>query len=245
MDTVTLKVIGCGDAFGSGGRLNTCFFLKTPDSGMLMDCGASSLPGLKRYGILTDDVDTIVISHFHGDHYGGVPFVLLDAAIGGRQRKITVITPAGGREKIAALLELLYPGTPVIEKLDIDFMEYTAGIPLKSGALELLAFPMVHSAPALPHGLRIGIAGKTVAFSGDTSWTEELCPLSADADLFICECNFLDKVTKAHLSYREIEARFEGFRCKRMVLTHMDDEMIGSGDEIRIERLHDGLELEI
>ena len=102
---VKLKVIGCGDAFGSGGRLNTCFYIDAGSIRFLVDCGASSLPGLKQYGIYADDIDAIVISHFHGDHYGGVPFILLDAAVYGRTKRLQIISPVGGKRRIAALLD--------------------------------------------------------------------------------------------------------------------------------------------
>ena len=74
-----LTIVGCGDAFGSGGRYNTCFFLETAKANLLIDCGASALPALKARAIDLNRIDAIVLSHLHGDHYGGLPFLLLDA----------------------------------------------------------------------------------------------------------------------------------------------------------------------
>lgn len=245
MSEVRLKIIGCGDAFGSGGRLNTCFYVDADSMRFLVDCGASSLPGLKQYGIQTDDIDAIVISHFHGDHYGGVPFVLLDAAINGSTKKMQIISPLGGERRIAALLELLYPGTEVLEKLDIEFLEYNVNEMLDLGAWRVQAFDVIHAESALPHGLRIEVAGKVIAYSGDTSWTDALLPLSADADLFICECNFFDMQVKGHMNYLELERRLPEFSCKRIVLTHFDQQMLDRLDEVKVECLSDGMELEV
>jgi len=240
-----LTVIGCGDAFGSGGRLNTCFYVKSASQGLLIDCGASSLPGLKLRGILVEDIDTIVLSHFHGDHYGGVPFLLLDAMSTGRTKKISIISPPGGKERISALLELLYPGTAVLPKLNLEFIEYRSSEELQTPAFNLTAYPVLHSEGALPHGLRIEIEGKIISYSGDTSWTDTLFTLSDTADLFICECNFYITTVKGHINYKELESKLDKFTCKKILLTHFDAEMIQQLDSIRIPCAFDGLELSL
>jgi len=243
MSNVKLKVIGCGDAFGSGGRLNTCFYVNAGSIRFLVDCGASSLPGLKQHGIHEDDIDSIVISHFHGDHYGGIPFVLLDAAVKGRTKKLQIISPVGAERRIAALLDLLYPGTEVLEKLDIAFLEYSGNEIMDLGIWRVQAFDVIHSERALPHGLRIEVADKVIAYSGDTSWTDTLFSLSEHADVFICECNFFDRQVKGHMNYLELERRLPEFSCKRMFLTHFDQQMLDRLDEVKVACLRDGMEL--
>ena len=74
-----LTIVGSGDAFGSGGRFNTCFWLETAKGTLLVDCGASSLVALKARGLDHARIDGIILSHLHGDHFGGLPFLLLDA----------------------------------------------------------------------------------------------------------------------------------------------------------------------
>ncbi len=65
-----LTVIGSSDAFGSGGRLQTCFHVTHPGGQFLIDCGATSLIGLARQGIDPNGISAIFISHLHGDHFG-------------------------------------------------------------------------------------------------------------------------------------------------------------------------------
>ena len=64
-----LRFVGCGDAFGSGGRNNTCFHVSGESVNFLIDCGASSLPALKRQNVARDEIELILITHFHGDHF--------------------------------------------------------------------------------------------------------------------------------------------------------------------------------
>lgn len=243
MTELKLKVVGCGDAFGSGGRLNTCFHIQSAAGNFLIDCGASSLPGLNHHGINTNDIDAIVISHFHGDHYGGIPFLLLDAAIYGRAKKIQIISPPGGEQRISTLLDLLYPGTSVLEKLNVEFLEYCAGKVSLVEHFSVEAFEVIHAEKALPHGVRIEIEGKVIAYSGDTSWTDTLMPLSDGADLFICECNFFSTKVKGHMNYLELEKKLSEFSCKRILLTHFDQEMLDRLDRLKPGYLTDGMEI--
>ena len=74
-----LTVVGCGDAFGSGGRLQTCYHVELGDHRFLIDCGATSIIGLNRCGIDPNGIATIFISHLHGDHFAGLVWWLLHA----------------------------------------------------------------------------------------------------------------------------------------------------------------------
>src|SRR6202045_4628127 len=99
--TMRLTVAGSGDAFGSGGRFNTCFFLETAKGTLLVDCGASALVGLKARGLDPDRIDGIILSHLHGDHFGGLPFLLLDAQfLTHRERPLVIAGPPGTRARL-------------------------------------------------------------------------------------------------------------------------------------------------
>lgn len=245
MSNVKLIVAGSGDAFGSGGRLSTCFYIETPATRFLIDCGASSIPGLKRNNIDQDSIDTILISHFHGDHFGGLPFFLLEAAVWGRQKPITIISPPGCKDRVEKLLGLLYPGSTVLEKLTVHFIEYRPLETIDTGHLSVQAYPVIHSEAALSHGLRINVAGRIISYSGDTEWTENLVGLSANADLFICECNFFGLHVKGHLNYQTLKPKLPELNCQRIVLTHPDTEMLDNLDRVDLECLEDGRVLEI
>ena len=75
-----LQFLGSGDAFGSGGRFNTCFHLERANRGnVLIDCGASSMVAIRKWGVDPNAISTVLVTHLHGDHFGGLPFFLLDA----------------------------------------------------------------------------------------------------------------------------------------------------------------------
>src|SRR3984893_8123529 len=102
-----LRFVGCGDALGSGGRFNTCFHISGERVNFLIDCGASSLPALKRLDIARDGIDLVLITHFHGDHFAGLPFLLLDAQFTRRTRPLVVAGPEGIEMRLTQVMEAL------------------------------------------------------------------------------------------------------------------------------------------
>src|SRR3954451_18763896 len=105
-----LTIVGSGDAFGSGGRFNTCFWLETAKATLMIDCGASSPVALKARGLDHGQVDGIILSHLHGDHFGALPFLLLDAQlVMRRKRPLTIAGPPGSRVRIETAVEVFFP----------------------------------------------------------------------------------------------------------------------------------------
>lgn len=239
-----LTVLGCGDAFGNGGRNNTAFLLSQENERLLIDCGASTLIRLKQEGVLLDEIDTIIISHFHGDHYGGIPFILISALFEtARTKPLNIVGPRKVKEKVFALQEAMYEGTAEkLEALDLNFYEYREGDFLKVGDVGISAFEVEHSPQSNPHGMQIEWRGKKVGFSGDTSFTKKLYDIAAGTDVFICECNFMNNVTFGHLSYAEVSSFWGNLKTKQLWLSHMNEEVFHS-KQVRLNRLSDGLKI--
>lgn len=239
-----LTVLGSGDAFGSGGRCNTSFLLTHGEEHVLLDCGASTLIQLKKAAVSLEKISTIILSHFHGDHFGGIPFFLIASMFEQpRQGKLTIIGPKGVKEKVYALQAIMYPSTVErLEQLDLDFLTFEEGKLLHHDDKIIEAFEMEHSPASKPHGFRLKWKQKIVAFSGDTSMTDKLLKLADNADLFICECNFLKAVDFGHLSYEEIFNIKDELHCKQLWLTHMNEEVYNAKG-VALNKLNDGLKL--
>jgi len=239
-----LTIIGCGDAFSSEGRRNTCFLLKTKSKSILMDVGATSLHGLKALNIDPSAIDIVVISHFHGDHFGGIPFLIINRKYNnGVVKKLIIAGPEGVKGRIFELQRNMYPGTEdLINDELINFIEFDSENYQQIEELQLFTTKVIHSAPSNPHGYKLKIDGKTIAYSGDTEWTENLYKLANETDLFICECNDLKYEVPGHLSYDILLPYLENFNTKRVVLTHMGSDMIRAKPEV--ELLSDGMIIE-
>jgi ribonuclease BN (tRNA processing enzyme) len=242
-----LRFVGCGDAFGSGGRQNTCFHVTGERVNLLIDCGASSLPALKRLGIICDDIDLILITHFHGDHFGGLPFLLLDAQFTRRTRPLVIAGPSGIETRLPQLMEALFEhSSKTKQRFELSVVTLEPREGRSFGAIQVTPFPVVHGESGGPFlAYRIEAEGRTIAYSADTEWTETLIPLARDADLFIAEAYTYDKVVKNHLSLRTLEAHLAEIKPKRLVLTHMSDDMLGRLDALAYTAASDGMVVEI
>ena len=242
---VSVRFLGSGDAFGSGGRFQACIHIRSPDSSILLDCGASSLIAMRRFGVEPNDVDAILISHLHGDHFGGIPFFILDGQfLSKRERPLVIAGPPGIEERARQAQEVLFPGSSETEqKYEVRFLEWQDRQPTAIGGILVTPFEVVHGSGAPPFALRLDIDGKTIAYSGDTEWTNTLIEAAEGADLFICEANFYEKSVKFHLDYETLMGHRDELRCKRLVLTHMNAEMLGKLDQIEVESAEDGKEI--
>ena len=239
-----MRFLGSGDAFGSGGRLQTCIVLESAGSRCLVDCGASSLIALKRAGIDPNEIDTVLITHLHGDHFGGVPFFLLDGQFSRRSRNLLVAGPPGLSERVTQAMEVFFPGSSRAQrKFATDFMELADARPTTIGAMRVTPHEVVHACGAPPYALRIELDGRTIAYSGDTEWTDRLLAVAAGADLFICEAYFFDKAVRFHLDYATLARHRSELGCKRLIVTHMGPDMLACVAELPVEAAHDGLEV--
>jgi ribonuclease BN (tRNA processing enzyme) len=241
MASVRLRFVGCGDAFSAGGRFHTCFHLDGGDQPMLIDCGVTSLVALKREGIDPASIGWIALSHLHGDHFGGLPWLILDGQFAGRTRPLVIAGPPGAEARFKQAFEALYPGSTSAERpFEIRFVEMSERVSCELGPALVTPFEVRHRSGAPSYGLRVRYGGRLIAYSGDTEWTDALLELADGADLFICECNEFDKFVPGHLNYRTLAERRSELRCERLVLTHLSQAMLARLDEVEIEAAADG-----
>jgi ribonuclease BN (tRNA processing enzyme) len=241
MSQVHLQFLGSGDAFGSGGRFQSCFLLHGMDGHVLIDCGASSLIAMKRTGIDPSEVGWVLVSHLHVDHCGGVPFLMLDGQFNRRTRPLVVAGPPGLKDRMDAAMEVCFPGsTQVTHRFSTDLIELPERRSSQIGPALVTPFVVDHASGAPSYALRVEYGGKVIAYSGDTAWTEALVEAARGADLFICEAYFFDKNIRYHLDYHTLRKHRQRLDCRRVILTHMSQDMLNHLGEIEFECAEDG-----
>jgi ribonuclease BN (tRNA processing enzyme) len=242
-----LRFVGCGDALGSGGRSNTCFHVTGENVNFLIDCGASSLPAMKRLGIARDDIELILITHFHGDHFGGLPFFLLDAQFSRRSRPLVIAGPQGIEMRLAQLMEALFEhSSRTKQRFDLAVVALTPEESRTFGAVTVTPYPVVHGESGGPFlAYRVEAEGRVISYSADTEWTEMLIPAARGADLFIAEAYYYDRIVKNHLSLKTLEAHLGEINAKRLILTHMSDDMLGRLGTLAYTAADDGMVVEL
>lgn len=243
--SVAIRFLGTGDAFGDGGRLQACFWLRAEGYQVLLDCGVTSVLAMKRDGIVPPEIDAVVLSHFHGDHAGGIPYLVLEGQFHGRTKPLTIAGPPTVAERTRESMEEAFRGlSRTAQRFEVRYVELGAA-PATVGPLAVRALPVVHTPGSEAHGLRVVAGDRAVAYSGDTEWTDALALLAADADLFIAEAYSFEKRIPYHLSYRALEEHRAAISAKRIVLTHPGPETLARLGEVKLDVASDGMEIEL
>ena len=241
MADVTVQVVGAGDAFGSGGRFQACTSVRAPEGHALLDCGATSLVALKRLGIDPGSVDAVLVTHHHGDHFGGLPFLILDGQFSRRTRPLVVAGPPGLAERLPRTMEALYPGSSTVERrFAVEVVELRERVEAAVGPFRATAFAVDHASGAPAYALRLAAGGAVIACSGDTAWTDSLLDASAGADLFICEAYTYERAVRFHLPYAALRERRERLECARLLLTHPSPDLLARRAELADALADDG-----
>ena len=243
--------VGTGDAFGSGGRAHTCIRIDADGRTLLLDFGAASIVGWRRLGFSFNDVDAIFITHLHGDHFGGLPFLMLEAQfIEPRSKPLTIMGPPGLRARLSMAMEAFFPRSSGIT---YRFPWIVEEVP-PTGEFTLAGFDLrtvevIHSAGAPPTAVRVTHDGKTFAFSGDSAWTDRLIDISAGADVFACECHSMAPGVPGHMDWPRLREHLPRISAKRMFVTHMGPDVLANIAKIcaegGFEAAEDGLVLDI
>lgn len=247
--SVSVQIIGSGDAFGSGGRFQTCLLVEDSLGGFAVDFGTSSLIALKGKGIEPADLDMVVVTHLHGDHFGGLPFLLLDRQMRARsEAPLTIAGPPGIASRLHALCDLLFPD--VWDKgwrFPLDLIEIEPGKGTELLGRLFNTSPVVHSTgDAQATAVRLWCDDKTIAYSGDSGWTEALIDIADGSDLFLCECYFFDRnPSKHHMNFATLQEIRNRLNTRRLILTHMSDEMLCRLDELDVETAYDGMTIHL
>jgi ribonuclease BN (tRNA processing enzyme) len=241
MNAVTVLFLGSGDAVGSGGRFQACILITSGDHRYLMDCGASSIVALKRGQIEPDTIDVVLISHLHGDHFAGLPFLVLDGQFAHRTRPLTIVGPAEIEERVRAAMINMYPGFASAKlEFPLSFVEIGDGEERRLQDLRLRGWSVPHDPLSNPLGMRLWLGDLSIGYSGDTAWTPVLTEIASGADLFICEAQTMTPKARIHISYAEVLAHRSDLQAKRIVLTHMGTDVLGA-EQTELERAREDL----
>jgi ribonuclease BN (tRNA processing enzyme) len=238
--------VGTSDAFGAGGRRQAAIAVRAPGGTVLLDCGTTTATGLNALGIPRQELDAVLVSHFHADHFGGIPSLLLGALYEDRRRRpLRIAGPPGIEERVRAASAALGHPLDVTWPFALTFQELPAGSSHEVGPIRVRSFETHHQVDSCPHGLILDTGADRIVYSGDTGWFDGLPGHVRGADLFICECTFVRNEYQYHLSYDDLITRKGEFDCHRMVLTHLGEAMSARRGSWAIETADDGMVLRI
>ncbi len=227
---VTLQVLGSGDPFGSGGRNQSGYLVESGSRRVLLDCGAPTVASLKRYSVDTAGVGLVLLTHFHGDHVAGLPFLYHDYRhVTLRRDPLIVAGPPGLRRRVEAVCRALYPGTATSpRRFRVEYRVLRADVPFhpaRMKGIRVIPFRVRHQASGIDYGYSLEIGGRRIVYSGDTAWFDDLARVTRGADLFLCECTHRRRASAKHLSLSDLRANRMRLGVRRILLTHLGPEL--------------------
>ena len=239
-----LTVVGCSPAWPNPGGAQSGYLVEEPGR-LLLDCGPGVLARLRELNSGWPNVDAVVVTHWHLDHWGDlVPWVWGNMVGPGRGCDHPELwLPPQGRTRLRDFGARL--GWEDMFDTTFELRDYEEGVPFDAAGFKVTALRLPHYT-LRTYGLRVSNGNRSIAYSGDSGPSERLAELAQGADLFVCEATLergeLDGSPRGHLSVEEAVAAFEASGAKRLLLTHRPHELpLDDG----LELAYDGLELEI
>jgi ribonuclease BN (tRNA processing enzyme) len=166
------------------------------------------------------------LTHLHGDHAAGIPFLVLEGVYASRRvESLDIVGPAGTRQRVEQLLESTYEHAvwqPRPFELRVD--ELAPGGVVNVHGFEIRAFAADHmDPPHVPLSLRVKTpSGRVAAFSGDTRWPGELAACARGADVLVAECTGLAPPLGRHCTWEDWRQGHAELDARRIYLSHLD-----------------------
>ncbi|HLB29819.1 MAG TPA: MBL fold metallo-hydrolase [Dehalococcoidia bacterium] len=221
-----LAFLGSGNAFAAGGRYWSGFLL---DGRYLFDAPPTLLAHLKRLGRDLQAIRVVFISHFHGDHVLGLPFLYLEyAELSPRREELLVVGPPGVEDLVEGVYRRVFPGAE--EKgPPRRYLEVADGLEGSVDALHFQAVKVQHSPRLECFGFKVWLKDRVVAYSGDAAMCEGLFRLGEGADVYVLECSFRTGSSPMHLSLEELPEVRRRLPKPTIILTHLPETLEPQG----------------
>jgi hypothetical protein len=246
--SVTVTFAGSGDAFGSGGRLQACIHLSADaNTGVLLDCGATSLIALARQGIDPNTIATVFVSHMHVDHFGGIPQLILDGQFRRRTAPLTVAGPQGLAARLTDAMEVMFPGSSTVRRrFGVHVIELDpADPPRVIGSVTVQAGRPRYCGRPVPRAARRASAAEPSPTPATRAWTDTLIDVADGTDLLMAEAYFWDKPVPYHLRHADPVEHRTQITSARTILTYMSTDMLAHAGAAEFELAHDGLTINL
>ena len=232
MSMVRFEFLGTGNAFLPQGRYHSLLLI---DSEILIDTPPTALASLRRRELTPSEIKTIMITHWHGDHVFGFPFLILDQKyISDRdsEKVLNVHCPINGEEKLNALCELAYPGSLTERmKTNVVISEHSSGKISGVEGWSFERFKVLHDEAVDPHGYVLTHeSGFKIMHTGDSGPCEAIESRVKDCDVVVIELGVPDNVVvPTHFRPETLSELANKYPKTKFLATHHYADDINSG----------------
>ena len=209
---------------------------------------------LHKFEIDPNTIDAIFISHFDIDHFGGAPLLAMEGhLLGERSRPLVIAGPVGLRHRFYQWIDLSLPSRLTSRQLryELNLVELAPeNGEVETAGVRVTPFAVNHFGSDVgspPLALRLQINGQVLAYTGDTDWVPALIPCGRAADLLIAEAWNYRSNYRFHLDFVTLEQHLVEIGARRVILTHMNQDMINraKNNSLGVEAAEDGRIIEV
>lgn len=213
-----LIILGSGTCVPSLKRNAPGYYLEAGDCRLIVDCGSGTLLQLERAGKSYRDIDAVLLTHLHPDHFADLmPLIHALIATPGfkRRRKLSVIGPEGLRRYYDLAIASIIGS---IRSFSISVKEIEKSLML--GPITISAMRTVHSDSSIAYRFEDG--EKALVYTGDAAYDAGLVDISKGADVLVIDASYPESMkVKNHLTVRECGFVAEKAGVKRLILSHI------------------------
>jgi ribonuclease BN (tRNA processing enzyme) len=152
----------------------------------------------------------------------------------GRKRPFLIAGPPGTRARLDAALEVFFPGSASTKwRFFWEVIEIEPGHASDILGHRVVTAEILHHSGAPSTAVRFSDGSATLAYSGDTEWTDAMLPIADGAQLLIVECSSYTGWIPGHMTWEILKSRLSDLRARRIMITHMDPTVLAHLEEIR------------
>jgi len=207
-----LTIIGCSSAYPTATTASSCYLLETANKKIVLELGSGGLMQLQRY-IDLKDIDAVIISHYHPDHYSDIfclqHAVLLQYQMGLRSEPL----PIYGQEISPYLESLNYHDMTIPKVID----EHSV---LTIDGWKISFLKTKHTSPGL--AIKFSQEKGSIVYTSDTEISSDLIEFAKGVDILLTECSLYEKrEIVGHMDVDDVQTLLEKARPKQAIITHL------------------------
>ncbi|MCC6387035.1 MAG: MBL fold metallo-hydrolase [Dehalococcoidia bacterium] len=237
MGSLDLTFIGSGNAFV---REGACWNGFVANGRYLFEAPPQALMALNRLGIDPNGIEGVVLSHHHGDHLLGLPFLLLHWKYLRRTTPVTVIGPPETEAVVREICRHTYP-TLFEGGAEVRWVTARPGTPETVGGLTVEAVEVRHDPKLTANlGYHAALDGRRFGYTGDSAFCDGVAALARASEVMVSECTSRDEVSDNHMNLVDDMPRVRALMAgdASLVLTHLPHDL-GAHDLPRTEVARD------
>ena len=222
LPSTKLTFLGTASAVPDKDHHNTHFLIESPDRVILVDCSGNLVVRLNQIGVDPLSLTDIILTHFHPDHVSGLPLLLMDLWLLGRQKKLDIFGLQEVIDRTKTMMDLYewqtWQGFYPVEFHTLNPEDNSSLI--NTDQTKLWAFPVCHMIPGI--GLKISFSESSICYSSDTAPCDAVQKMAERVDLLIHEAT---GVGLGHTSAEQAGKIAQQAGAKKLCLIHYDPKM--------------------